>query len=353
MIWKIASRHTMVTPALIALPDHLIIQISSFLDRTSAISLACTCSALRPLAETSVWQDLNISIHRPFAPHPEPYEITKPLGGDWLYNIRQRIIWGDDHPGVPCSSTAGDVSDYFSALLQLLQHKPGWKSSVRRAYIDIDRLLCDETHKFLLALAPTMHTLLLITNGNNPHPRLPLIHFTPLQLFTGLGTNCLDRLTFLQIPIGQDWEETLLAVIRTAPRIQTLHIVPEHAHAGGWGTRHRFHSCETINWPALRYLRSILVDEMETALSPMLLALLRGSQDIAKVSIGDSGFNWMPDHDLLQALSSRPKLKYLACGPLFLPFLARENFPHLDQLSFTTDKRAWGVSHIEVGIAVA
>lgn len=336
-------------------PPHILAQIAKDLDRPTATSLASTCSALRPSAESSIWQELNISVHRSFLPNPVPYNRTRPLGGNKLYSIRELYIWGNQeehHAADGPHDQPLSLEKYFDDLMKHLQDDPIRLKAVRNVYLDVDRLLSMKFVELIKLIAPTMRHLEFIPPGFPYDPVTNRNVPTIRNLFDALGTASLDALAYLHLPLDRQWDETILSVLSKVPRLKTLRLSVEQPYSGSWGETRTFKAVSppSAGWPVLPHLQAIEVDEMSVAFVPLLISLLENARQIRRVCLRDPAKTWNPSKqdDLMAALAECSTLKYLACRRNNLRGEYTEGFTNVEEACISEEKQPWGLPQLEV-----
>ena len=336
------------TPTLTDLPESILQQIAFCLPPPDTVDLARTHSALTAASESSIWSELNISLQRSFLPRPQPDGWTRPLGGNMLYQIRQLQTW--EHP----LKYTHALEAYFISLEAHLRADDRRRKAVRKIYIDIDRLLHLRFADILKLVAPTVRRLEFIALDfprgapMSPHPSFPTIR----QLFESSLQIRLDRLTHLVLPLDTAWDETIPAVLKRTPHLTSLVLTMEQPWSGGWGERVVYRTADILQtWPVLPYLRHLRVDEFQQAFYPMLEWLVASAPDLERVSLEDP-CRVMKDSQavsLFHALSTRSKLRYLACPSAALTLLVSCKWPKsLDEISMRENLRRWDVPFLEV-----
>jgi hypothetical protein len=313
-----------MTPAgaltLTALPGHTLRQIASYIDRSSAISLACTCSALQDIGETSVWADLNLSLQRSYLAQPLSYEWTKPLGGNRLYALRYVFTAFPQisNPPEPTAIQSLALARLLGQLVDLLDSRPSWRKAVRTISYDIDRLCSREFGRLLETVSPSLVSLELLP-PDYPFSEYPTQGlFSPERLFRSL-TSPLSSLRHLHLTINEQWEDRIRSILPVVPNLQSLRLTPSMQYSAGWGQRVTFGPAESqIGWPTLPSLRHLEVDEMHSVFSRMLEELVAAAPLLHHAAFRDSGFEWNPERDdpLLCALRRSSKLEYLGVSSL-------------------------------------
>lgn len=336
---------------LITLPDHLQLRITSHLDRTSAISLAQTCRAIQAAAESSAWKELNISVQRSFLPLPPAYEWTKPLGGHWLYKIRQATIWHEGTSGESMRKQREAMRPYVISLIEHLKRHGQWVRSVRTIYLDSDAALAGETCGLIDLVAGTLVRLELVPHGLSLAARPDRALFSLRQTFCGLR-GPLSKLRHLQLPLGPDWATSIQAVLPKTPYLRFLRLTALQPYSGSWDETATYSPASpTISWPILPLLRELEVDEISPSFTAMLTAVVKAAPDLRYVGIRDPTRSWQPDtnDELLAQLGRAGKLEYLGVPRVCcLAITQPHTFPSLEELSTADDRRAWGVTHLEV-----
>lgn len=323
---------------LTTLPEHILRQIASHLDRSSAISIACTCSALQTYGETSAWTDLNLSLQRSYLARPLSYEWTKPLGGNRLYALRYIFtafpqVSDPPEPGVIQSLA---LARLVGQLTDLLDSRPAWRKAVRLISYDIDRLCSREFGRLLETVSSTWISLELLPPDYpfNEYPTQGL--FSPERLFRSL-TFPLSSLRHLHLTINEQWEERIRMILPVVPNLRSLRLTPSMQYSAGWGQRVTFGPAESrIGWPTLPSLRHLEVDETHSVFAGMLEELVAAAPLLHHAAFRDSGFEWDPEVDdpLLCALRRSTKLKYLGVSSLCAGRIEQQGGLHqLEQLS--------------------
>jgi hypothetical protein len=342
MRWTIEKQGGVMTPAgaltLTTLPEHILCQIASHLDRSSAISLACTCSALQKYGETSAWTDLNLSLQRSYLARPLSYEWTKPLGGNRLYALRYIFtafpqVSNPPEPGVIQSLALARLT---GQLAELLDSHPVWRKAVRLISYDIDRLCSREFGRLLETVSSTLTGLELLPPDYpfGEHPSQGL--FSPERLFRSLGFP-LSSLRHLHLTINEQWEERIRSILPVVPNLQSLRLTPSMQYSAGWGQRVTFGPAVSgIDWPTLPSLRHLEIDEMHSVFSGMLEELVAAAPSLHHATFRDPDSEWQPKEDdpLLCALRRCSKLKYLGVSSLCARHMEDQGgFDSLEQLS--------------------
>jgi hypothetical protein len=300
---------------LTSLLPHILHQLTYYLDRPSAISLACTTSLIRPYAESSAWKDLNISAQRAFLPQRDAYDHLQPLGGHSLYSIREMYTWGPekdqvdqdvDHPQA--------LAKYMKELIGLLSGHDHWRRGVRAIYLDTDRLLSADFGSLLDLVKDTLKTLELFPPGfayPTPEGRAP---YTPRELFEGCSIR-LNNLQNLVLPLDTNWDSCLSAVLKSTPNLRNLRLCSSQPYCGSWGKSIIYPNMgiDISQIPILPCLRDLEIDEMSMAFIDVVLKLVKGAKGLKRIGLRDPNgrIGTGACDSILAALSEVKGLEYL------------------------------------------
>lgn len=341
---------------LLSCPPHILAQIASELDRGSAVALALTCTQLRLPAETSVWQELNVSVHRSFLPNPVPYNRSRPLGGNRLYGIREQYVWGSQDVAEDSDDRVREqplsLSTYFEDLMRHLQDRPIRLKSVRTIFLDVDRLLSTSFVDLLKLTAPTLRHLEFIPPGF-PYDPVPIRRVPSIrQIFASMDSIRLDALTYLHLPPGSDWDLTVSTVLARTPNLTGLRLSVELPYSGSWGETKLFDVKEkpTEGWPTLPFLQDLEVDEMSAAFVPVLISFVEHARRLRRVCLRDPARMWNPGKrdDLIEALSECETLEYFGCRRNSLKGDYANGFVNVKEVALAEERQPWGLPQLEV-----
>jgi hypothetical protein len=345
------------------------------LDRTSAVSLAQTCSSIRPVAEQAVWKELNISVHRTFMPGATAWNHHRPLGGKRLFAIREEHTWGTtktvdpSYPGrteaeveVPLPSVSAirhatnkpsSLERYYFALVAHLQADPRRLKSVRTIFIDLDHLLHPLFADLLRLVAPTLQQLHFNPPGISYEPNATFPSMTIRGIFEVLGDVGFVKLRTLYLPLANDWKETISTTLRSTSRLRSLTIAVEQPYSGSWGATTEFSpaSPPSCGWPILLDLEELCVEEMSPAFEGLVMAMVKGSRSIRRVTIREPAQTWNPGrhNEVIDTLAFTCGLRYLACPHAALATDVIGKYREVEELSATEERQPWGQPALEVG----
>ena len=361
------------TPSpLVNLCPDLLALIVDHLDRAAAVSFALTCSTIRPIAERAVWKELNVSVHRTFMPGATSWNQYRPLGGNRLFAIREEHIWGTAETSAPSRPTRPDESRsglgphkpkpatesslarYYLDLIAHLQADPVRLTSVRSIFIDLDRLLHPLFADLLRLVAPAVRHLHLHPPGFPYEPNAAFPSVSLRGIFDIIGPSAtFDNLRTLYLPLADDWSETVLTTLRATPRLRTLTIAVEQPYSGSWGATTSFAPASTPSdgWPVLKDLETLCVEEMASAFEGLVVALMKGSRGVRRLTIRDPAQTWrlQAGNELIDALASAPGLRFVACPRSALLENMNSKYRDVEELAVAEERQPWGLPALEVG----
>ena len=333
---------------LIDLPDHVLFQIAALLPPVSALALATTHSKLQSAGEASAWSEINISMQRSHLLHA-PLSV-QPIGLRRLYEIIKLRSWES-----PEEYTQA-LERYFAGLArQLLSHSNRGKA-VRSMIIDIDTFLHFKFADILRLVCPTLQSLEFITLATS---RLvtaltrPPFYPSIQQLFKSTLHLHLPRLRRLALPLDEQWDETIVTVLRCAPNLEKLELCSQRPFTGGWAEYTIFRAAQIDGpWPELLHLQELEVREFSDVLTPMLAALISSAPRLHRMVLQDvsRAANFNSAAELFDALANCKNLKYFAGPKQCVPLLAREDLPAVEEVSLNDFVRPWGHVQLEVGL---
>ena len=295
-----------MTLTLCQLPKELLLRIARYLDSSSACALARTCKALQAVSEVAVYHGLNLSTS---VTHASPDDIRL-YASRKLYNIRF-ARHGNHIDALMAASLR--YATLLRKVVGFLHTHPIRRRSITALQIDYDSVCPTKLQELLEILAPTLRHL----EVNKPTypilvaPRTGWLQYD--KMIISVKTQLLS-LRSLRFCYDERWDARLVALLRKAPNLQELQLIPNSPWCNGWVQRavlvpekaHR-------RWPQLRLLRVLQVDEMDAHLSNMLTRLVTGAPDLECVLLRDLSLNWQPTSNdpLFKALGDSKCLKYL------------------------------------------
>ncbi|WWC71377.1 uncharacterized protein I206_105332 [Kwoniella pini CBS 10737] len=290
------------------LPSEILADVASYLDRKSCINFASTCELIKPIAEISIWDHLDLSLYR-----VNYRNSNSSIGIKRILSIRDAHAWriGDDLSYYE-TTAAEEYSNLMQRLFKFSSTHPEKMKSIRRISIDIDKLLCQSFIELLKILSTTLKNLALYPPeyafGSLSHQSQLNLH----QVFQSLPFPLIS-LKYLRITLNENWQDTLYSTLICTPNLESIKISPASAHAGGWGRRSSFEAYDGRSWPILGNLKRIEVDEMFEQMSGMIIELLRSSTRIDYLALRDSAGCWKPttEDELLHEIGNLNNLKYL------------------------------------------
>lgn len=292
------------------LPGNVLARIASALDRPSAIALACTSATLQPYGEAHAWRTLNLSIHWQYYTPDLTGIWHQLLGGKRLLLARHAMVWENDHYSTTSPTI---VAEFMQDLIHILKTHPPWLLSMRELNYDLDYDLVPGFIELLKLVRPTLTTLrffrseIVIASPRNKN-------YPPLEtMFIELDTP-FTALRCLQIPLSaDDWDARIRAILRLTPNLRTLRLIATEQYSPGWGTTNPFKPASAEgDWPTLRLLEILEIEQMSEHFQPMLLELVR-SASLQHVGLRDPARQWTREDGecVMNELGQMDSLEYL------------------------------------------
>lgn len=173
-------------------------------------------------------------------------------------------------------------------------------------------------------------------------------------IFVRIGPSVtFDNLRTLYLPLADDWGETVLTTLQATPRLRTLTIAVEQPYSGSWGATTDFALASTPpdGWPVLEELETLCVEEMAAAFEDFVVALMKGSRGVRRVTIRDPAQTWRLEagYELIEVLASAPCLRYVACPRSALLKNVKGKYRDMEELAVAEERQPWGLPALEVG----
>ncbi|WRT68598.1 uncharacterized protein IL334_005576 [Kwoniella shivajii] len=306
-----------MSPTIIDLPEEILLCITSYLDRSACLSLATTCKALQPSAESSAWTHLNLSLYG-----SDQSSMGNIIFGKQLKDARgtwPRLL---STVSFPCA-TSFRVTNLMADIRILLYAHPRWLRSVRTISVDIDTVINEPLQELLVSLSGSLNELEFKPPYHPCYPNLSCSQMSLTQLFEGMDKQ-LTSLRRLHLTLNNKWQDTVQAALLCAPMITCLKLTPESIYCGGWEKKMFFEEPDEREWPRLPHLRRIEVEEMYEQMASMLASLIQTSDQVEHLILGDPVGRWAPksENPLIQQLSRLDSLKTLTISARPLEALA-------------------------------